>query len=62
MGYVFPLPSIYAWFALLRPDQDGIRPVIELLGRVLATYSLESLTSTVTVATPRGIRIRRART
>ena len=47
---------------LLRPDEDGIRPVIELLGRVLTSYDLEALARTITVVTSRGIRIRRAGT
>jgi predicted nuclease of predicted toxin-antitoxin system len=53
-------PGTHAGVLLLRPDQDGIRPVIELLELVLASYNLEALARTVTVVTPRGIRIRRA--
>ncbi len=53
-------PGTHAGVLLLRPDQDGIRPVVELLKRVLASYDLEALARTVTVVTPRGIRIRRA--
>jgi predicted nuclease of predicted toxin-antitoxin system len=49
----------HAGVLLLRPDQDGIRPMIELLERVLANYDLSALAGTVTVVTPRGIRIRR---
>lgn len=52
-------PGTHAGVLLLRPDQDGIRPVIELLERVLASYDLEALTRTVTVVTPRNVRIRR---
>ncbi|MDI6794404.1 MAG: DUF5615 family PIN-like protein [bacterium] len=52
-------PGTHAGVLLLRPDQDGIRPVIELLERVLTSYDLEALARTVTVVTPRGIRIRR---
>lgn len=55
-------PGTHAGVLLLRPDEDGIRPVIELLERVLTSYELETLARTVTVATPRGIRIRRAGT
>ena len=51
----------HAGVLLLRPDQDGIRPVLELLGHVLKNYDLEALARAVTVATPRGIRVRRAR-
>ncbi len=54
-------PGAHAGVLLLRPDQDGIRPVIELLERVIVSYDLQNLAGTITVATPRGIRIRRAR-
>lgn len=53
-------PGKHAGVLLLRPAQDGIRPMIDLLERVLASYELETLAKTVTVATPRGIRIRRS--
>lgn len=52
-------PGTHAGVLLLRPDQDGIRPVIELLKRLLTNYDLEALARTVTVVTPRSIRIRR---
>ena len=52
-------PGTHAGILLLRPDQDGIGPVIELLEMVLASYDLELLAETVAVATPRGIRVRR---
>ena len=55
-------PGSHAGVLLLRPSEDGIRPVIELLERVLANYDLKALARTVTVVTPRGIRIRRAET
>ena len=53
-------PGSHAGVLLLRPDQDGIGPVVKLLEMVLASYDLELLAETVAVATPRGIRIRRA--
>lgn len=53
-------PGTHHGVLLLRPDQDGIRPIIELLERVLAAYDLVNLSGMVTVATPRSIRIRRA--
>ena len=56
----FHAPGTHAGVLLLRPDQDGIRPVIELLELMLVSYDLEALARTVTVVTPRGIRIRRA--
>ncbi len=52
-------PKSHAGVLLLRPDQDGIRPVIKLLELFLVSYDLEALAGTVTVVTPRGIRIRR---
>lgn len=45
---------------LLRPDEDGIRPVLNLLQQVLNSYNLEDLVGATTVATPRGIRLRRS--
>ena len=44
---------------LLRPDEDGIRPVLQLLGAVLEQYDLNILVGTITVVTPRGVRVRR---
>ena len=46
---------------LLRPDQDGIRPVLQLLNAVLTQYDLNLLVGTITVVTPRGVRVRRQR-
>ena len=54
-------PGTHAGILLLRPDQAGIRPVLELLERTLAAYDLEALVGAVAVVTPRGIRIRRAK-
>jgi predicted nuclease of predicted toxin-antitoxin system len=54
----FP-PGKHAGILLLRPDEDGIRPVLELLQQVLKSSKLEDLTGTTTVASPRGIRIRK---
>jgi len=54
-------PGTHAGVLLLRPDQDGIRPVVELLEQVLAGYDLRDLAGDVVVVTPRGIRVRRAR-
>lgn len=53
-------PGTHGGVLLLRPDEDGIRPVLDLLDHVLATYRIESLAGLLTVATPRSIRIRRA--
>jgi predicted nuclease of predicted toxin-antitoxin system len=54
-------PGSHAGVLLLRPGQGGIRPILELLGRTLGAYDLEALVGTIAVATPRGVRIRRAR-
>lgn len=52
----------HAGILLLRPDRDGIEPVVELMRDVLAACSLDSLLGTVSVVTPRGLRVRRANT
>jgi hypothetical protein len=52
-------PGSHSGVLLLRPSEDGIRPLLELLALVLSRTSLEQLSGTVTVASPRGIRIRR---
>ncbi len=56
----FP-PGTHAGILLLRPDQNGIRPVMELLEQVVTGYDLRDLAGTVTVATSRGVRVRRVR-
>ena len=53
-------PGTHGGVLLLRPDEDGIRPVLDLLDHVLSAYRVESLAGLLIVATPRGIRIRRA--
>ena len=52
-------PGTHAGVLLLRPDEDGIRPMLALIHDVFATCGLETLTGTIAVATPRGIRLRR---
>jgi predicted nuclease of predicted toxin-antitoxin system len=52
-------PGSHSGVMLLRPDQDGIRPIVELLEKVLQSYDLAALVGTVTVITPRGVRVRR---
>ncbi|MCJ7618601.1 MAG: DUF5615 family PIN-like protein [Anaerolineae bacterium] len=54
-------PGTHAGVLLLRPDQAGVRPTLQLLERALAAYDLEALAGAVSVATARGVRIRRAR-
>ena len=53
-------PGTHAGVMLLRPDQDGIRPTVELIERVLQSYDLNALAGTTTVVTPRGIRVRKS--
>jgi hypothetical protein len=55
----FP-PGTHHGILLLRPEEDGIRPILELLKRVLDSYNLEDLVGATTVATPRDIRLRKA--
>ena len=52
-------PGTHAGVLVLRPDQDGIEPVLRLLQQVLSTGSLEAFNGALVVATPRGLRIRR---
>ena len=54
-------PGTHDGILLLRPDQAGIRPVLDLLERTFAAYDLEALAGAVAVVTPRGVRIRRAK-
>src|SRR5437588_7928113 len=53
-------PGGHAGILLLRPDEDGIEPVIALLRAVLASRPLDSLACCLAVATPRSLRVRRA--
>jgi predicted nuclease of predicted toxin-antitoxin system len=53
----FP-PGSHVGVLLLRPGKDGIQPTLNLLAGILKTCRLDLLTGTVTVATPRGLRIR----
>ncbi len=55
---IYP-PGNHYGVLLLRPDEDGIRPLLELLQQVLNSYKLEDLVGTTMVASPRGIRLRR---
>lgn len=52
-------PGTHHGMLLLRPSQDGIRPLTELLERVLEKYDLNELEGTIAVVTLRGIRVRR---
>jgi predicted nuclease of predicted toxin-antitoxin system len=50
----------HAGVLLLRPDEDGIRPMVDLLERVLRRYDLAALRGSIAVVSPRGVRVRRA--
>jgi len=52
-------PGAHAGVLLLRPDQDGIRPLLLLLQSVFSCTTLDALGGCVAVATPRGVRVRR---
>jgi predicted nuclease of predicted toxin-antitoxin system len=53
---VYP-PGTHGGVLLLRPNEDGIRPLLDLLQMVLDQVDLTQLTATVAVATPKGLRI-----
>jgi predicted nuclease of predicted toxin-antitoxin system len=53
-------PGNHAGILLLRPDEDGISPIIVLLKKVLDSYKLPALSGSITVATPRSIRTRKS--
>jgi predicted nuclease of predicted toxin-antitoxin system len=52
-------PGSHAGILLLRPDKDGIGPLLELCQQVLASTELSSLEGCLAVANPQGLRIRR---
>ena len=52
-------PGEHAGVLVLRPDEDGIRPLLDLLERLLSQYDLNDLAGLLTVVTPRSVRIRR---
>ena len=52
-------PGEHAGILVLRPDEDGIRPLLNLLERLLFQYDLNDLAGLLTVVTPRSVRIRR---
>ena len=52
-------PGTHSGILVLRPDEDGIPPLLELMRRVLRSGSLDRLREAVCVATPRGVRVRR---
>jgi predicted nuclease of predicted toxin-antitoxin system len=52
-------PGTHPGIILLRPREEGIRPLLELTRSLLHTCRLEDLAGCVTAVTPAGIRIRR---
>ena len=52
-------PGTHAGVLVLRPDQDGVRPLLRLAEQVLRRHRLEDLAGAISVATPRGLRSRR---
>jgi hypothetical protein len=52
-------PGTHAGVLLLRPNLDGIRPLVELVEHVLGRFDLRELGGTLAVATPTGVRLRR---
>jgi predicted nuclease of predicted toxin-antitoxin system len=52
-------PGTHPGILVLRPDQDGIRPLVELTELVLERTRLDDLARFVSVVTPRGLRTRR---
>ncbi len=53
-------PGHHPGILLLRPARDSVVALRGVLEAVLADHDLESLVGTITVATQRGIRVRRA--
>jgi len=52
-------PGSHAGVLLLRPDADGIGPILGLLLQVLASTDLNALQGSLAVANSQGLRIRR---
>lgn len=52
-------PGSHQGVLLLRPDEDGTLPLVDLFQRVLGRQRLDTLRGMLTVATARGIRIRK---
>lgn len=53
-------PGNHGGILLLRPDEDGIRPILDLLKAVLVEVDLAELEGVVAVATSQGLRVRRS--
>lgn len=53
-------PGTHSGIVLLRPDQDGIQPLTDLVRSMIASHHLSEFRGAIVVVTPRGIRVRRA--
>jgi predicted nuclease of predicted toxin-antitoxin system len=53
-------PGTHTGILVLRPERESITEYQTLVAAVLAKHNLESLAATVTVTSPRSIRVRRA--
>lgn len=56
---IYP-PGKHAGVLLLRPDADGIGPVVDLIEQVLTATDLTSLRGSLAVASSQGLRVRRS--
>ena len=54
-------PGSHPGIVILRPREDGIRPLLHLVRSLLAACALEDLAGNVTAVTPAGIRVHRRR-
>ncbi|HUT37582.1 MAG TPA: DUF5615 family PIN-like protein [Planctomycetota bacterium] len=54
-------PGSHPGIVILRPREDGIRPLLHLIRSLIATCRLEELAGLVTVVTPAGVRAHRPR-
>jgi predicted nuclease of predicted toxin-antitoxin system len=53
-------PGSHGGVLLLRPTEDGIRPLLDLMSQVLARFpELRVLRGLLTVVSPQGLRVRR---
>jgi len=53
-------PGSHWGVMLLRSDQDGIRPTVELVEKVLQNYDLIEFAGKTSIVSPRGIRVRKS--
>ena len=53
-------PGSHWGVMLLRSDQDGIRPTVELVEKVLQNYDLIEFAWKTSIVSPRGIRVRKS--